>query len=66
MKRIFFIVSAAVIGTVAVLTVAGWSHELVQADKRATEYMRENHPTVAHAAQDLGSKVRQATGSDAR
>ena len=62
MKRAFYLFSAAIIGAAAVLSAAGWWHELVQADKQATQYMRANHPGVAAAAKRMGDGVRSASG----
>lgn len=59
MKRVFFLAAAGIIGAAGLLTIAGWWHELVQADKRATGYLREHHPGVAGAAKRIGDAARE-------
>lgn len=59
MKRIFYIGSASLIGAVAILLSLGFWHELERADANATNYMRQHHPVVSHAAKSMGDRVRK-------
>lgn len=59
MKRLFYISTAALAGTALSIFVIGYWHELQQADKGATQYMRQNHPSIAATARGIGDTVRK-------